>query len=77
MRRLAESDKLTDPGSNTWKAEPPTPHDLRRTFATRLAAELEARRIPRPIGAKWHVQTGGGVLSAFMTPCPNLMERVS
>jgi integrase len=22
----------------TWKAEPPTPHDLRRTFATRLSA---------------------------------------
>jgi integrase len=37
MRRLAESDKLTGPSSKTWKLEPPTPHDLRRTFATRLA----------------------------------------
>ncbi|MDO8398088.1 MAG: site-specific integrase [Bradyrhizobium sp.] len=37
MRRLSESEKLTGPGSKTWKAEPPTPHDLRRTFATRLA----------------------------------------
>jgi len=37
MRRMAESDKLTGPGSKTWKADPPTPHDLRRTFATRLA----------------------------------------
>jgi integrase len=25
------------PGSSTWKADPPTPHDLRRTFATRLS----------------------------------------
>lgn len=38
MRRLAESEKLTGPGSNSWKAEPPTPHDLRRTFATRLSS---------------------------------------
>ena len=38
MRRLSASDKLTSPGSNTWKADPPTPHDLRRTFATRLSA---------------------------------------
>jgi integrase len=37
MRRMAESEKLTGPGSKTWKADPPTPHDLRRTFATRLA----------------------------------------
>jgi integrase len=37
MRRMSESDKLTGPGSKTWKADPPTPHDLRRTFATRLA----------------------------------------
>jgi integrase len=37
MRRMAESDKLSGPGSKTWKADPPTPHDLRRTFATRLA----------------------------------------
>jgi integrase len=38
MRRLAKSDKLTGPGSNTWRAEPPTPHDLRRTFSTRLSS---------------------------------------
>jgi integrase len=37
MRRMSESNKLTGPGSKTWKADPPTPHDLRRTFATRLA----------------------------------------
>jgi integrase len=37
MRRMSESEKLTGPGSKTWKADPPTPHDLRRTFATRLA----------------------------------------
>jgi integrase len=38
MKRLGESDKLTGAGSTTWKAGPPTPHDLRRTFSTRLAA---------------------------------------
>jgi integrase len=27
-----------DEGVATWKAEAPTPHDLRRTFATRLSA---------------------------------------
>lgn len=37
MRRLSESENLTGPGSDTWKAKPPTPHDLRRTFATRLS----------------------------------------
>lgn len=37
MRRLSESETLTGPGSDTWKADPPTPHDLRRTFATRLS----------------------------------------
>lgn len=36
MRRM--SDKLPDkPGAETWRADPPTPHDLRRTAATRLA----------------------------------------
>lgn len=36
MRRMA--DKLPDePGADTWTADPPTPHDLRRTAATRLA----------------------------------------
>lgn len=37
MRRLSESESLTGPGSDTWKSQPPTPHDLRRTFATRLS----------------------------------------
>ena len=37
MSRLSESENLTGPGSDTWKANPPTPHDLRRTFATRLS----------------------------------------
>lgn len=36
MRRM--TDKLPDgPGADTWRADPPTPHDLRRTCATRLA----------------------------------------
>jgi integrase len=37
MHRLSESETLSGPGSDTWKADPPTPHDLRRTFATRLS----------------------------------------
>ena len=37
MRRMA--DKLSEePGADTWRADRPTPHDLRRTCATRLAA---------------------------------------
>jgi integrase len=37
MRRLA--DRLPDaPGADTWHAHSPTPHDLRRTCATRLAS---------------------------------------
>src|SRR5262249_6510631 len=38
MRRF--SDKLPEDiaVAKSWKAEPPTPHDLRRTFATRLSA---------------------------------------
>ena len=36
LRRLAAA--LPDaPGAETWRADPPTPHDLRRTCATRLA----------------------------------------
>jgi integrase len=38
MRRLAESEKLLGRAAKSWKARPPTPHDLRRTFATRLSA---------------------------------------
>ena len=35
MARFAKS---IDPGaSKSWRAEPPSPHDLRRTVATRLA----------------------------------------
>ena len=37
LRRMGKNDKLSGPGSDTWKAELPTPHDLRRTFATRLS----------------------------------------
>lgn len=39
MRRL--TDKLPDaPGADTWRTEPPTPHDLRRTCATRIWSPL-------------------------------------
>lgn len=38
MRRLAASGNLAGPGSNSWKSDPPTPHDLRRTFSTRLSS---------------------------------------
>jgi integrase len=37
MRRFAKTLPADSPGSLTWKATPPTPHDLRRTCATRLA----------------------------------------
>jgi integrase len=37
MRRYGES-KLIGPGAASWRAEPPSPHDLRRTARTRLAA---------------------------------------
>lgn len=36
MARMVE--KLSGPGADTWKATPPSPHDLRRTFRTRLSA---------------------------------------
>ena len=36
MRRFA--DKATGKTSESWRAEPPTPHDLRRTVRTRLAS---------------------------------------
>jgi integrase len=39
---ITEDDEFVFPGDaaavKSWKAEPPTPHDLRRTFATRLSA---------------------------------------
>ena len=35
MRRLG--DKIEGDAAKTWKADPPSPHDLRRTVATRLS----------------------------------------
>jgi len=37
MQRFGGSLNLASPGAVSWKAFPPTPHDLRRTVATRLA----------------------------------------
>jgi integrase len=62
MRRLAESDDLIGQGAKSWKADPPTPHDLRRTFATRLS-ELGVSKqdrdaclnhIPTDVGSKYY-----------------------
>ena len=36
MARMSE--KIAGPGAEGWKAEAPSPHDLRRTFRTRLSA---------------------------------------
>jgi integrase len=38
MKRFAVKLAGNDPAVKSWQAEPPTPHDLRRTFATRLSA---------------------------------------
>jgi integrase len=38
MNRMTEAFPKGAPGLSTWLKEPPTPHDLRRTVATRLAA---------------------------------------
>jgi integrase len=38
MRRLADALPDGQPGADNWRADPPTPHDLRRTCATRLAS---------------------------------------
>jgi integrase len=35
MRRMSE--KIDGPAQKTWKGDPPSPHDLRRTVATRLS----------------------------------------
>jgi integrase len=43
MSRLADVVPDGLPGAETWKASPPTPHDLRRTCATRLASLGVAR----------------------------------
>ena len=45
MANFAAHLKGEDDAANTWHAEPPSPHDLRRTVETRLAA----LRIPREI----------------------------
>jgi integrase len=64
MRRMVESDKLTGAGSKSWREHPPTPHDLRRTFATRLAELGVAKEdrdaclnhIPADVGSKHYDQ---------------------
>jgi integrase len=38
MQRFGASLIDNDDGARTWKGNPPTPHDLRRTVATRLAS---------------------------------------
>lgn len=38
MRRFADRLNADTSATKSWKAEHPTPHDLRRTFATRLSA---------------------------------------
>jgi integrase len=38
MRRFADQLKPSSPAAKSWRAEPPSPHDLRRTFATRLSS---------------------------------------
>ena len=37
MRRFSDQLKDKSPVAKTWRADPPSPHDLRRTFATRLS----------------------------------------
>jgi integrase len=38
MRRFSDRLKDKSATAKTWRAEPPSPHDLRRTFATRLSS---------------------------------------
>jgi integrase len=38
MRRFSDRLKDRSAASKSWRAEPPSPHDLRRTFATRLSS---------------------------------------
>ena len=38
MARMRTSLRAGEPGADTWLTDPPTPHDLRRSCATRLAA---------------------------------------
>lgn len=45
MRRFGEQIKGGDASAKTWRADPPSPHDLRRTVRTRLAALGVSREI--------------------------------
>ena len=38
MRRFSDQLKDKSAATKTWRADPPSPHDLRRTFATRLSS---------------------------------------
>jgi integrase len=38
MRRFSDRLEVKSATAKTWRAEPPSPHDLRRTFATRLSS---------------------------------------
>jgi integrase len=37
MRRFSDRLEIKSAAAKTWRADPPSPHDLRRTFATRLS----------------------------------------
>ena len=37
MRRFSDQLNVTVGAAKSWRTEPPSPHDLRRTFATRLS----------------------------------------
>lgn len=60
MERIAARLPGNEPAHKTWIDEPPTPHDLRRTFRTRLpqlgvAADIRDRlmnHIPTDVGTK-------------------------
>jgi integrase len=60
MKRIAGRLPGDEPAHNTWMVDPPTPHDLRRTFRTRLPqlgvpADIRDRlmnHIPTDVGTK-------------------------
>jgi integrase len=60
MKRIAERLPGQGPAERTWRDDPPTPHDLRRTFRTRLPqmgvpADIRDRlmnHIPTDVGSK-------------------------
>jgi integrase len=62
MKRMVG--KVKGPGAKTWKADIPTPHDLRRTFRTRLSAlgvpkDLRDRlmnHVPQDVGTRHYDQ---------------------